>query len=208
MAKKYGSSNCRAYHTNTPAPSEPKADTNPQLYEKYIKTPLTDDEKRNLQRAGHVLQQGYYRQQCTKPLTLGYGLRDSPVGLLAWIYEKLVSWSDNYSWTDEEILTWVSIYWFSTAGPDASVKVYYTMEHSQPNAFAAAQAYIDVPLGISRFSNDVLLLPKLWNHNMGPIVFEGEYEKGGHFAAWEQPDAIVKDLRTMFRDGTAFGFAK
>jgi hypothetical protein len=52
---------------------------------------------------------GYLKQQDTRPQTLGYALQDSPVALLAWIYEKLQSWSDSYAWTDDEILTWVSI---------------------------------------------------------------------------------------------------
>ena len=52
----------------------------------------------------------------------------------------------------------------------------------------------------------MVLLPKLWNHTLGPIVFENEYEGGGHFAAWERPDAIVNDLRSMFgREGTVYG---
>jgi hypothetical protein len=69
--------------------------------------------------------QGYYHQQTTRPQTLGYSLADSPVGLLAWIYEKLIEWTDDYAWTDEELCTWVSIYAFSTAGPAASTRIYY-----------------------------------------------------------------------------------
>ncbi|KAL5590198.1 hypothetical protein FOBRF1_013755 [Fusarium oxysporum] len=98
------------------------------------------------------------------------------------------------------ILTWVSIYWFSTAGPDAPSNLYYAFEQSDPVAFAAAGAFIDVPLGISLFINDLVLLPKLWNQTLGPVVFQEEHERGGHFAAWEQPGAIVGDLRLMFGD--------
>ena len=132
-------------------------------------------------------------------------MTDSPVGLLAWIYEKLHDWTDNYAWTDEEILTWISIYYFSTAGPAASQKIFYENEHRKPSVFPACQAYVDVPLGIARFPKDLILLPKLWNQTMGQVVFEREHEKGGHFGAWECPDAVVGDLRTMFgRDGGAY----
>ena len=149
---------------------------------------------------------GYYKVQSTKPQTIGYSLADSPVGLLAWIYEKLHDWSDNYAWTDDEILTWVSIYYFSKAGPAATSNVYFEMEHSEPGAFVASQAYSDVPLGIARFSKDLILLPKLWNQTLGPVVFESVYEDGGHFAAYERPDAIINDLRAMFgKDGGAYG---
>ena len=87
------------------------------------------------------------------------------------------------------------------AGAAATSYVYYGMEHRQPAAFPAAQIYIDVPLGVARFSKDLILLPKLWNHTLGPIVLESEYERGGHFAAWERPDAIIRDLRRMFEEG-------
>ncbi len=64
------------------------------------------------------------------------------------------------------------------------------------------QTYIpNVPLGISRFPKDLVLLPKLWHHTMGPIVYESEHDRGGHFPAWECPDALVEDLRAMFGEG-------
>jgi hypothetical protein len=84
-------------------------------------------------------------EQSTKPQTIGFSLADSPVGLLAWIYEKLVVCSEAYPWTDDEggstlilylfqanctsfaVLTWGSIYWFSRAGPPASVRIYYEL---------------------------------------------------------------------------------
>ncbi|KAM0081974.1 hypothetical protein ACKRZS_005851 [Fusarium odoratissimum] len=202
IATSFGNSRCMALHSNTPLPSEPKEDTHPDLYKQLQKTPLTEAELKALVRAGEVSKtgMGYYSIQSTKPTTIGFSLRDSPVGLLAWIYEKLVQWSDAYEWTDEEILTWVSIYWFSTAGPDAPSNLYYAFEQSDPVAFAAAGAFIDVPLGISLFINDLVLLPKLWNQTLGPVVFQEEHERGGHFAAWEQPGAIVGDLRLMFGD--------
>ncbi|RGP78621.1 epoxide hydrolase [Fusarium longipes] len=202
MAMSFGNSHCMALHTNTPLPSEPKEDTHPDLYKQLQKQPIAEAELKALVRAGEVSKvgMGYYNMQSTKPTTIGFSLRDSPVGLLAWIYEKLVQWSDAYEWTDEEILTWVSIHWFSTAGPDAPSNLYYSFEQSDPIAFIAAGAFIDLPLGISRFKNDLVLLPKLWNQTLGPVVFQEEHERGGHFAAWEQPGAIVGDLRLMFGD--------
>ncbi|KAK4693145.1 hypothetical protein P7C71_g4202, partial [Lecanoromycetidae sp. Uapishka_2] len=203
IALKYGPKHCKAYHINSAAPSEPTATSHPDLYAKVKDTPLSETEIAGLQRAALFSKEGnaYHQLQVTKPQTIAYSLTDSPVGLLAWIYEKLHDWSDKYPWTDDEILTWVSIYYFSTAGAAATTHVYYEMEHRQPAAFPAAQVYIDVPLGVARFSKDLVLLPKLWNHTMGPIVFESEYESGGHFAAWERPDAVIGDLRAMFKEG-------
>ena len=212
MALKYGPKHCKAHHINNAAPTEPTATTHPELFAKTQSTPLTDGEKAGLARTAWFTQEanGFYRQQATKPQTIGYSISDSPIGLLSWIYEKLHDWSDDYPWTDDEVLTWVSIYYFSTAGPAASVNIYYENEHRNPPVFPACQTYVDVPLGISRFPKDLILLPKLWNRTLGPVVFESEdYVRGGHFASWERPDAIIKDLRTMFgKGGGAFGCVK
>jgi hypothetical protein len=71
-------------------------------------------------------------EQASKPQTLAYALNDSPVALLAWIYEKLHDWTDSYPWTDDEIFTWVSIYQFSRAGPGAAHRIYYEVTHTKP----------------------------------------------------------------------------
>ena len=203
LASKYGPKNCKALHTNSAAPAEPTAESHPELYAEVQATPLSDSDKAVLERSAYSFKegQGYYKQQSTKPQTIGYSLTDSPVGLLPWLYEKLHDWADNYPWTDDEILTWVSIYYFSTVGPAAPSYIYCTNEHSSPGAFAAARTYVDMPLGIARFAKNLIRLPKLWNQSLGPIVLEGEYAKGGHFAAWECPEDIVRDLRTMFGKG-------
>lgn len=94
---------------------------------------FTPSEKQGLERSKWFEQSGsgYFRLQASKPQTIGYALADSPVGLLAWMYEKLHDWTDEYPWTKDEILTWVSIYWFSTAGPAASLRIYYEAMHSE-----------------------------------------------------------------------------
>lgn len=71
----------------------------------------------------------YYRLHSSRPQTVAYCLEDSPVGLLGWMFEKLIHWTDDYPWTEDEILTWVSIYWFSRAGPGASVRTYFEAEN-------------------------------------------------------------------------------
>lgn len=132
---------------------------------------------------------------------MAYSLRDSPVGLLAWIYEKLVGWSDNYPWTEDEVLTWVSLYYFSTAGPDASSYHYYEALHGAEINTAVIQAYIYVPLGLADFPVEIFNAPKAWRHTLGPIVFEKTYEKGGHFAGWERPEDVANGLSEMFGKG-------
>ncbi|KAE8446940.1 hypothetical protein EG329_011422 [Mollisiaceae sp. DMI_Dod_QoI] len=204
IAFNYGLKRCKAHHINSAAPAEPTATSHPELHARLKDTPLTPEELAGLGRTMAFSKEGngYLRQLSTKPQTIAFSLTDSPIGLLAWIYEKLHDWTDNYAWTDDEILTWVSIYYFSNAGATAANSFYFEIEHRVPGAFEASQNYVDVPLGISRFPKDLILLPKLWNLTMGPIVFEREHDSGGHFAAWERPDAIVEDLRCMFGKGS------
>ena len=154
---------------------------------------------------------GYSGIHGTKPQTIGYTVTDSPIGLLAWIYEKLHDWSDheNYKWTDDEVLTWISIYQFSRAGPAATQRIYYEEAHRNPSTFDFVSKYIDVPLGISHAPRELAVLPRLWHKTLGPIVFEKQWDKGGHFAAHEQPEMLVADLREMFgKEGGAFGVVK
>ncbi|KAI0913274.1 hypothetical protein F4823DRAFT_559066 [Ustulina deusta] len=93
-----------------------------------------------------------------------------------------------------QVLTWVGVHYFSTPGPEAAGNAYYAMEHSHPPVVAAAAEYVDVPFSVARFQNDLVLAPRLWNRTLGPVVYKREYEKGGHFAAWERPDAVIADL--------------
>lgn len=143
--------------------------------------------------------------QSTKPQTIGYGLTDSPVALLAWIYEKLVDWTDEYPWTEDEVCTWISIYWFSTAGPRAAHQLYYETVHVKDNKNASTLPQLmewqDVKVGLSHFPKDVLILPASWAHVIGNVVLNKYHEKGGHFAAWECPDLLVRDLRDLFTGG-------
>lgn len=168
--------------------------------------PLSEEDKKGLAWSEYVQKEmmGYHRIQSTKPQTLGYSMADSPAGLLAWVYEKLHEWSDNFPWSEEEILQWVCIYYFSTAGPNATQQIYYEGGHgSSPPVF---DKYSSVPLGVSKFPHELSLLPKAWHGLVGPVVFWKEHVKGGHFAATEAPEELVQDLRAMFgKEGGAEG---
>ncbi|KAJ3995757.1 Alpha/Beta hydrolase protein [Lentinula boryana] len=200
MARRYGGEHSKAWHTNV-IYSPPPENDDPSSYTASEKEGLARGEE--FQRSGS----GYLIQQSTKPQTLGYSLADSPVGLLAWIYEKLVAWSDNYPWTDDEVLTWVSIYWFSRAGPAASIRFYYEFAHSgQGFGTRSSQAVPTIPMGCSLFPKELVRIPKSWYPSVGNVVFEAEHDSGGHFAAHEEPELLVGDLRKMFgKGGPAFG---
>lgn len=145
---------------------------------------------------------GYMVLQSTKPSTLGLGLADSPVALLAWVWEKLHDWTDEYAWTDDEILCWISIYHYSTAGPAASLRIYYEATHAARQTSVKSIEYVPrVPLGISYYPKDLLAMPKTWGWSSGPVVFEAVHDRGGHFAAYECPEQFAKDLGAMFGRG-------
>ncbi|KAI1425352.1 microsomal epoxide hydrolase [Xylaria sp. FL1777] len=211
MGKRYAPAHIKAQHLNTDAYPQPSLWRNPlMLLRTMISTFITglsERDKKGFERSKWFQDEGsgYHHVQGTRPQTLGYGLTDSPATLLAWIYEKLVDWTDDYPWTEDEVCTWISIYWFSTAGPRASVQLYYETRHAMSSGVASTlddlSAWQDVKIGLAHFPRDVMVLPGSWGHVMGNVVFEKYHDRGGHFAAWECPDAIVGDLREMFNNG-------
>jgi len=179
---------CVASHINMPRGLPPSLISNPILALQSLLTPYTESENQGLARTQWFLNEGsgYRAQQATKPQTLNYAITDSPVGLLAWIYEKLHEWTDDYKWTDDEILTWVSIYWFSTAGVAAAQRIYYEAVRSGFDRALTEQYIPHVKLGIAYFPKELVVLPKTWNRTLGPVVYESSSDKGGHFAATER----------------------
>lgn len=141
---------------------------------------------------------GYARIQETRPQTLAYGLTDSPVGQLAWIAEKFADWTDS---ADEslsainldDMLTTVSIYWFTgTAG--SSAQIYYENKWVTPPKIESR-----VPTAVAVFPHD-LFRPIRRIAEQGIAIEQWtEYPDGGHFAAMEQPAALIDDIRRFFR---------
>ncbi|KAI0754245.1 alpha/beta-hydrolase [Daedaleopsis nitida] len=199
----YGHKHLKAWHNNLPIGAPPTLFGSPFAYLKSFLISSDASAMKRLASTKHHITKGtgYFRVQATKPQTIGYALADSPVGLLAWIYEKLVIWSDKYPWTDDEVLTWISIYWFSRAGPAASVRIYYELTGGGTHDANAGTKWMSVPVGASYFPVEIFQFPKEWSHSMGKLVFESEHDKGGHFAAHENPEALAGDLRKMFGKG-------
>ncbi|KAF9005497.1 Alpha/Beta hydrolase protein [Cyathus striatus] len=205
IAKLYGGKHSKAWHTNFPImpnAGPPSPIRQPLQYLTHLVTPYTEAEKAGLKRTKwfEAYGRGYFHEQATQPQTIGYAVTDSPVGLLAWIYEKLVTLTDDYPWEDDEILTWISIYWFSKSGPAATFRIYYEMVQGNERLPEATT----IPMGYSYFPKEIFNVPRRWIRAPN-LVFESEHESGGHFAAFERPEALVGDLRRMFgRGGPAF----
>ncbi|GJJ12896.1 hypothetical protein Clacol_007142 [Clathrus columnatus] len=197
----YGDKYCKASLTNMPLGTPPTLFQNPLAFLKLIISSFTPSEQAGLARTMWFRSRGfgYASEQSTQPQTLGYSLADSPSGLLAWIYEKLVNWTDEYPWTNDE------------DGPAASLRIYY--EAMGVNEEAMHPKNLTPPpsvlLGQSIFPKDILVLPKQWSAAYGNTVFYKEHSSGGHFAAYERPAELVEDLQTMFgRGGPAFQVIK
>ncbi|MFH8252818.1 epoxide hydrolase family protein [Microbacterium sp. B2969] len=142
----------------------------------------------------------YAAIQRTKPQTAAAGLNDSPAALAAWIVEKLHAWSDCHgevesAFTRDEILTNLSIYWFTeTIG--SSMRLYKANAAIPP---AQHGRRVEVPSGFALFQGDVVRPPREWLERMTNLVRVTEPPHGGHFAAFEQPEAYVHELREFFR---------
>ena len=149
---------------------------------------------------------GWQRIQSTRPQTLSYGLTDSPVGQLAWIAEKFKEWTDSDKVPEDavkrdDLLTAVSIYWF-TAAAGPSAQLYYESAHGDA-AFAATWGGpwpLRSPVGVAVFPGDAALPIRKWAEPLLPTLSHWtEFDRGGHFAALEQPELLVGDVRDFVR---------
>ena len=144
---------------------------------------------------------GYQQIQATKPQTLGYALTDSPAGLAGWILEKFRTWSDcggdvYACFTKDELLANITLYWV-TGTINSSMRMYY--ETMKSGRVGVTQGKIEVPTGIAIFPKELYKPPRAWAERSYRVTHWSEFEKGGHFAAMEQPEAFVKDVREFFR---------
>ncbi|KAG5640551.1 hypothetical protein DXG03_008121 [Asterophora parasitica] len=215
IAQLYGPKHSKAWHTNFPRAAPPSFATRPLVALSHLLSGFSffsysPRELEGLKRSQWFVTagRGYFVEQATRPQTIGYALTDSPVGLLAWIYEKLVDWTDGYEWEDDEVLTWISVYLFSRAGPAASLRIYYEETQAENRRTAPDPEPKGLPVGHSHFPKEIYHVPRAWTRT-SDLVFEAEHERGGHFAAHEKPEELVGDLRKMFgRGGGAFGVVK
>tara|TARA_B100000315_G_scaffold98547_1_gene90554 strand:+ start:49 stop:1200 length:1152 start_codon:yes stop_codon:yes gene_type:complete len=143
---------------------------------------------------------GYFRIQETRPQTLGTGLNDSPAGLLSWIGEKFHGWTDHdgdplTAVSRDRLLTNVSVYWF-TRTINSSTRMYYETSKAGMGSFGDTG---DVPLGVSVFPKELMGARRRWVEPKFNLTFWADHEVGGHFAALEQPEVLLADIREFFR---------
>lgn len=161
---------------------------------------LSDVEQQSLADLKRFTSKGsaYSALQGTRPQTLGYGLTDSPAGQAAWIYEKLGEWSDSGGdpktvLSYDEILDNIMLYWLPGTAA-SSARLYWESLRN----FAAGST--DIPVACSIFPKEITRPSRQWaEYKYSNIIYWGEPERGGHFAAFEQPEIFTSEIRNAFR---------
>jgi pimeloyl-ACP methyl ester carboxylesterase len=160
---------------------------------------LTEEEKDGLAGMQHYQDwdSGYSKQQSTRPQSLGYGLADSPAGQAAWILEKFWAWTDckgnpENALTRDEMLDNVMLYWLPDAAA-SSARLYWESFNK------LNYDPVRIPVGCSMFPKEIFRVSRRWAEKRYPnLVYWNKLDKGGHFAAFEQPELFVGELRACF----------
>jgi len=183
--------NCAAIHLNMPIADRPEPPV-----------ALSNEDKADLAAMQRFQrgESGYAMEQATKPQTLGVALNDSPAGLLAWIVEKFRTWSDcgghlEHRFSRDQLITNVMLYWV-TQTIASSTRLYWEHQHGTDEG---APELVGVPTGVARYPAEVLPYPRAWVERRYNVTRWAVMPHGGHFAAMEQPDLFVEDLRSFFR---------
>jgi len=180
---------CAGIHLNMAFFPQPKEDDE-----------LSETERQSLADRDEFLRSGsgYSAEQSTRPQTLGYGLADSPAGQAAWIVEKFYAWSDcdghpENAFTRNELLDNVTTYWLTDSGASSARLYWESFRRGRAGA-------VTVPAGISVFPREIVRPARRWvEPRFSDLRYWGEPARGGHFAAFEQPELFVTEVRNSFR---------
>jgi pimeloyl-ACP methyl ester carboxylesterase len=153
---------------------------------------------------------GYFLEQATRPQTIGYALLDSPLALAAWMldhdtdaYYKIsrafVDGQPSGGLTRDHILDNITVYWLTGTGASAA-RSYWESGQAQARAAGHAPQEVSIPVGFTTFPGEIFRAPRSWVEKGYPhLVYFNEASKGGHFAAWEEPELFSEEVRAAFR---------
>jgi len=165
-----------------------------------LSQPVTEAEQSSMDGFTHyqTWESGYSKEQSTRPQTVGYGLVDSPAGQAAWIVEKFWAWTDcdghpENALTRDELLDNVMLHWLPATGA-SSARLYW-------ESFSDLDLHpVEVPVGCSIFPKEIFRMSRRWAEGrFTDLRYWNELDRGGHFAAFEQPTTFVDELRAFFR---------
>jgi pimeloyl-ACP methyl ester carboxylesterase len=166
---------------------------------------LSDREKIAYDRLLHFYHDGfgYAAMMNQSPQTIGYALADSPVGMAAYYYDKFAEWTDSGGepekvLTFEEMLDAITLYWVTNTGTSSS-RSYWEGYQAGGGPFDAFDIPT-LPVAVSVFPAEIYRAPRSWGEQaFGNLIYWNEVDKGGHFAAWEQPELFATEVRAAFR---------
>ena len=153
---------------------------------------------------------GYFIEQATRPQTIGYALLDSPIALAAWMldhdtdaYYKIASAfvddKPSGNLTRDHILDNVSVYWLTATGGSAA-RSYWENGQAQARTAGQTPPPVTVPVGFTAFPGEIAVTPRSWAEQAYPtLTYYSKADKGGHFAAWEEPELFSQEVRAAFR---------
>jgi pimeloyl-ACP methyl ester carboxylesterase len=153
---------------------------------------------------------GYFLEQATRPQTIGYALLDSPVALAAWMldhdtdsYEKIsrafVADQPAGNLTRDNVIDNITLYWLTGTGASAA-REYWESGRAQAQAVGQAPPEVSLPVGFTTFPGEIFRAPRSWVEQAYPnLSYFNEVDKGGHFAAWEEPELFASEMRAAFR---------
>jgi pimeloyl-ACP methyl ester carboxylesterase len=168
---------------------------------------LSERERASLARLEHSAEweSGYSQEHSTRPQTVGYGLVDSPAALCAWIVEKFQAWTDSAGDLEtviarDRFLDNLMLYWLPGTGASSARLYWESMKQVNDWISGAVSDSVDVPTGCSVFPQELQRPSRRWaERRFQDIRYWSEPQRGGHFAAFEQPELFVEELRAFFR---------
>jgi pimeloyl-ACP methyl ester carboxylesterase len=152
---------------------------------------------------------GYFLEQATRPQTIGYALLDSPVALAAWMldhdtdaYEKIsrafIDGQPSGGLTRDHVLDNITLYWLTGTGASAA-RSYWESGRAQALAAGQPPPQVSIPVGFTTFPGEIFRAPRSWVEKGYPtLTYFNEVDKGGHFAAWEEPELFATEVRAAF----------
>ncbi len=167
---------------------------------------LTDVEKAAFNSLNDLYKKGggYAAMMVTRPQTVGYGLADSPVGQAAWIYDKFAAWTytdgePERELSKDDMLDDITLYWLTNTAT-SSAQLYWENNNNNFNAGNQQTADIALPVAVTVFPGEIYRAPRSWAEKAyRNLIYFNEVDRGGHFAAWEQPELFAAEIRAAFK---------
>ena len=166
---------------------------------------FSDVERKAFARLEYFYQKafGYAEMMNSRPQTIGYSLADSPVGMLAFFYDKFAEWTNTggdpeKALTRDEMLDDVTLYWLTNTGTSSS-RSYWDAAQGGGGPFNAVEI-TKVPVAVTIFPGEIYRAPRSWGEqSFHTLIYWNEVDRGGHFAAWEEPHLFADEIRAAFR---------